>query len=106
MQPNNTSNNTMIQVNLVLASVCLVAMLGIETKCLWRIYCCWRANQIWFALRPAQSCTTMSPTCEQKLLSLLLQIRTKFVEYQVGCYHASMPECWGTSSSICPRHAR
>ena len=91
-QPNDTSNHTMVKVNLALASVCLAAMLGIEAKCLWRVYCCWRANQIWFALRSTTVCTSLLLAYKaQKLLSLLLQHQQTLCESLVRYCHASVP---------------
>ena len=47
LQPNNLHQSVMPVVNLVVGCLALVAMLGIEVKCMWRLWCCWRAGQIW-----------------------------------------------------------
>ena len=47
LQPDNLHQSVMPVVNLVVGSLALVAMLGIEAKCMWRLWCCWRAGQTW-----------------------------------------------------------
>ena len=47
LQPDNVSHHVLPKVNLGIAAACLIAMLGIEAKSLWRLYGCWRAKQIW-----------------------------------------------------------
>ena len=47
LQPSNVRHHVMPVVNLVVGCLALAAMLGIEAKCMWRLYCCWRAGQIW-----------------------------------------------------------
>ena len=54
MQPNDVSNHTLVKVNLGIAAICLIAMLGMETKCLWRLWRCWRVKQIWYAFVSTQ----------------------------------------------------
>ena len=50
VQPNNVSVDTLPKVNLAVGSLCLLAMLAIQGKCLWRVWGSWQASQIWYIL--------------------------------------------------------